>query len=243
MRKEKVCCKYIFIFIFIFYFFYFFFFFFFFFLFFFLLFFFFVLFCSETNSVVLSAAEFASVQEQLNSLKTALYESRAKEQKLQSLGLQWKQKVFFCFFFLFFLFFFIFLLFLFFLFFIFLFFYFIFFIFYFFDNLLFFCCSVQSVGRRVSKGQIRHCGLKKCQRRREIAKGPCRGPRSSQTSPQLQCRKPTAVRPVSSCCCCLSCRKPTTARSRSRKKKKKEKKRNIFIFFFFFFRRRCFCDY
>ncbi len=33
-----------------------------------------------------------SRQNQLNELKTQLYESKAKEQKLQSLGLQWKQK-------------------------------------------------------------------------------------------------------------------------------------------------------
>lgn len=42
--------------------------------------------------MVLSAVEFGALQDQLNGLKTQLYESKAKEAKLQSLGLQWKQK-------------------------------------------------------------------------------------------------------------------------------------------------------
>jgi hypothetical protein len=47
---------------------------------------------SSSGSVMLSSGEFAALQDSLNQLKTQLYESKAKEQKLQSLGMQWKQK-------------------------------------------------------------------------------------------------------------------------------------------------------
>ena len=60
----------------------------------------------QPTGITLRAEEFQAIQEQLNALKTQVYdlqgkekklstalsESQAKEKKLQSLGLQWKQK-------------------------------------------------------------------------------------------------------------------------------------------------------
>lgn len=45
-----------------------------------------------TEVITLKMSEFALVQDQLNELKTKLFASQEKEQKLQKLGLQWKAK-------------------------------------------------------------------------------------------------------------------------------------------------------